>query len=72
MVYARVFSIEGAAANERQARIHTRSELILSDLDSKCGTVIDGEQVKGASNVQGTEHSVQLGRYPHALRCVCL
>ncbi|TPX22532.1 hypothetical protein DIZ76_014406 [Coccidioides immitis] len=50
--------------------IHARSKLTLTDQKSKCGTVIDGETIKGTSKeLSGRdEYSVVLGRYPHPLK----
>lgn len=42
----------------------------MGDQDSKCGTIVDGEQIKGQTKrLKGEEHEIKLGRYQHALRC---
>ncbi|EFW15760.1 DNA damage response protein RcaA [Coccidioides posadasii str. Silveira] len=50
--------------------IHARSKLTLTDQKSKCGTIIDGETIKGTTKeLSGRdEYSVVLGRYPHPLK----
>lgn len=49
--------------------IHTKSELRVTDLDSKCGTVVDGERIHGDSRTLGGEqHTLMLGRFAKPLR----
>lgn len=56
-------------ADRSQSHIHTKSKLTVIDQNSKCGTVIDGEQIKGGSKtLSGDEHILHLGRYQPALR----
>ncbi|GAD96338.1 DNA damage response protein RcaA [Paecilomyces variotii No. 5] len=51
------------------SHIHTRSEITVSDQGSKCGTTVDGEQIKGLSKRLGREeHRIVLGRYQFPLR----
>ncbi|KAL1962222.1 hypothetical protein VTN77DRAFT_9878 [Rasamsonia byssochlamydoides] len=51
------------------SHIHTRSKLTLIDQNSKCGTTVDGEQIKGGSkSLSGDEHIIHLGRYQYPLR----
>jgi hypothetical protein len=58
-----------ALPNPIQAHVHTKSKLTVSDQGSKCGTTIDGVVIKGSSLVlKENEHTLQLGRYPSALR----
>lgn len=43
----------------------------MTDLNSKKGTLVDGEQIQGGDRVlSGDEHIIQLGRYGHPLRSV--
>lgn len=43
----------------------------MTDLHSKKGTLVDGEQIQGGDRVlKGDEHIIQLGRYGHPLRSV--
>ncbi|KAJ5096435.1 hypothetical protein NUU61_005791, partial [Penicillium alfredii] len=49
-------------------RTHARSEVSVTDLDSKCGTFVNSEQIQGQCKLAGDEHSINLGRYQHALR----
>ncbi|OKL63009.1 hypothetical protein UA08_01237 [Talaromyces atroroseus] len=51
------------------AHVHTKSKLTVTDQGSKCGTTLDGVVIKGADSVlTENEHTLQLGRYPPALR----
>ncbi|RAO65174.1 uncharacterized protein BHQ10_001186 [Talaromyces amestolkiae] len=51
------------------AHVHKKSKLIVTDQGSKCGTTIDGVQIKGSSSVlTEDEHAIQLGKYPQALK----
>ncbi|KAL1845835.1 hypothetical protein Plec18170_009541 [Paecilomyces lecythidis] len=51
------------------SHIHTKSEITVSDQGSKCGTTVDGEQIKGLSKrLSGDEHTIILGRYQFPLR----
>ncbi|KAJ9268296.1 hypothetical protein DTO212C5_5624 [Paecilomyces variotii] len=51
------------------SHIHTKSEITVSDQGSKCGTTVDGEQIKGLSKrLSGEEHTIILGRYQNPLR----
>ncbi|OAX77719.1 hypothetical protein ACJ72_07979 [Emergomyces africanus] len=50
-------------------RIQTKSRLIVTDQNTTCGTVVDGESIKGVSKeLNSDEHIIQIGKYPHALR----
>ncbi|KAJ5631895.1 uncharacterized protein N7484_011995 [Penicillium longicatenatum] len=50
-------------------RPHTRTKVTVTDLNSKKGTLVDGEQIQGGERVlNGDEHIIQLGRYGHPLR----
>jgi pSer/pThr/pTyr-binding forkhead associated (FHA) protein len=54
-----------------QTRPHTRTKVTVTDLNSKKGTLVDGEQIQGGERVlNGDEHIIQLGRYGHPLRSV--
>lgn len=55
-----------------QVHIHARSKLVLIDQKSKCGTTVDGENIKGNSKELGAkdEYSIVLGRYQHPLKYV--
>ncbi|CRG83473.1 DNA damage response protein RcaA [Talaromyces islandicus] len=51
------------------AHVHKKSLLTVTDQNSKCGTTIDGVQIRGSSKVlTEDEHTLQLGRYQPALR----
>ncbi|EED19124.1 DNA damage response protein RcaA [Talaromyces stipitatus ATCC 10500] len=51
------------------AHVHKKSKLTVTDQGSKCGTTIDGVQIRGSSSVlTEDEHAIQLGRYPPALK----
>ncbi|KAL4805320.1 hypothetical protein BDV18DRAFT_140692 [Aspergillus unguis] len=51
------------------SKIRTRTEISISDENSKFGTLVDGEQIKGGSKTfSGGEHTIFLGKYEHALR----
>ncbi|KAJ5605281.1 hypothetical protein N7510_010435 [Penicillium lagena] len=59
----------GWLLTQKQSQIYTRSEITVTDLDSKCGTFVDGQKFTGASKVlRGEEHEIKLGRYQHTLR----
>ncbi|KAJ5340073.1 hypothetical protein N7452_006801 [Penicillium brevicompactum] len=46
-----------------------RSEITITDLNSKKGTVVDGNSIEGEHKLQKRdEHTIQLGRYEHSLR----
>ncbi|KAJ5810709.1 uncharacterized protein N7503_002927 [Penicillium pulvis] len=50
-------------------RPHARTKVTVTDLNSKKGTLVDGEQIQGGDRVlSGDEHIIQLGRYGHPLR----
>ncbi|KAJ6084644.1 hypothetical protein N7486_011444 [Penicillium sp. IBT 16267x] len=52
-------------------RLHARTKVTVTDLNSKKGTLVDGEQIQGGDRVlNGDEHIIQLGRYGHPLRSV--
>lgn len=60
-----------SVADILQTRTHARTKITVTDLKSSKGTTVDGEQIQGQEYVlQGVEHNIKLGRYPHALRCV--
>ncbi|PGH02256.1 hypothetical protein AJ80_08881 [Polytolypa hystricis UAMH7299] len=49
--------------------IHTRSHITLSDQNTTCGTVVDGESIKGKTKeLTDQEHTVYLGKYQFPLR----
>ncbi|KAE8363140.1 hypothetical protein BDV27DRAFT_11127 [Aspergillus caelatus] len=51
------------------SQIYAKSEITVIDQNSKCGTVVDGTQIRGESvNLTGEEHTMKLGRYQHLLR----
>ncbi|KAI9732997.1 MAG: hypothetical protein M1834_003540 [Cirrosporium novae-zelandiae] len=51
------------------AHINSRSQLKVTDENSKVGTWLDGESIKGQSRIlTGVEHELQLGRYKHLFR----
>ncbi|KAK9638641.1 hypothetical protein HCH54_009486 [Aspergillus fumigatus] len=51
------------------SHIYTKSGITIHDQNSKCGTTVDGESIKGGSKkLTGDEHIIKLGRYQHALR----
>lgn len=52
-----------------QAHVHKKSKLTVTDQGSKCGTTVDGVQIKGSSTVlTEDEHAIQLGKYSQALK----
>ncbi|KAE8374150.1 DNA damage response protein RcaA [Aspergillus bertholletiae] len=51
------------------SQIYAKSEIKVIDQSSKCGTEVDGNQIRGESiNLTGEEHTIKLGRYQHLLR----
>jgi hypothetical protein len=59
----------GSSLLTLQSHLYTKSEISIADQDSKCGTTVDGELIKGQTRrLSGEEHTVQLGKYHHALR----
>ncbi|PGG96920.1 hypothetical protein AJ79_09399 [Helicocarpus griseus UAMH5409] len=49
--------------------VHAKSKLVLTDQKTTCGTIVDGESIKGSSKeLKKDEHVIQIGKYPHALR----
>ncbi|KAG5295434.1 DNA damage response protein RcaA [Histoplasma ohiense] len=49
--------------------VHAKSRLKVTDQKTKCGTIIDGEPIKGVSKeLNKDEHVIQIGKYPHPLR----
>ncbi|EEA26750.1 hypothetical protein TMatcc_004964 [Talaromyces marneffei ATCC 18224] len=51
------------------AHVHKKSKLTVTDQASKCGTTVDGVQIKGSSSVlTEDEHAIQLGKYSQALK----
>ncbi|GAQ05500.1 hypothetical protein ALT_2821 [Aspergillus lentulus] len=51
------------------SHIYTKSEITIHDQNSKCGTTVDGESIKGGyKKLTEDEHIIKLGRYQHALR----
>ncbi|KAL4892846.1 hypothetical protein BDV59DRAFT_202217 [Aspergillus ambiguus] len=51
------------------SHIYTKSELVISDQGSKCGTIVDGELLKNDSvRLTEDEHTIKLGKYKSALR----
>ncbi|KAH8690109.1 DNA damage response protein RcaA [Talaromyces proteolyticus] len=51
------------------AHVHKKSVLTVTDQGSKCGTTVDTVQIRGSSQIlTQDEHTLQLGRYPPALR----
>lgn len=55
---------------EQQTRTHARTKISITDLGSSRGTVVNGERIQGKIALDGDEHSIMLGHYPHALRYV--
>ncbi|KAL2377627.1 hypothetical protein RJZ90_006581 [Blastomyces dermatitidis] len=50
-------------------QIHSKSRLIVTDLKTKCGTIVDGESIQGSSKeLNKDDHVIQIGKYPHVLR----
>ncbi|KAE8151478.1 hypothetical protein BDV25DRAFT_128730 [Aspergillus avenaceus] len=50
-------------------QIHARSQITVSDQNSKCGTLVDGEPINGGSiTLKNLEHTIKLGNNPHLLR----
>ncbi|KAI9768718.1 MAG: hypothetical protein M1840_004713 [Geoglossum simile] len=53
------------------SKLHTKSQLTISDLNSKFGTQLDGEQIVGEPRIlNGTEHEIKLGSYEHSIKWV--
>ncbi|KAL4907704.1 hypothetical protein BDW74DRAFT_175484 [Aspergillus multicolor] len=51
------------------SRTKTRSEILVTDENSKAGTTVDGEKIKSSSKkLGGTEHIIYLGKSEHPLR----
>ncbi|OJJ51773.1 hypothetical protein ASPZODRAFT_12582 [Penicilliopsis zonata CBS 506.65] len=51
------------------SHIHARSEISVIDQGSKCGTIVNGEQIRGDSKkLNGEEHTIKIGKYQHLLR----
>lgn len=51
--------------------VHAKSKLIVTDQKTTCGTIVDGESIKGLSKeLNKDEHIIQIGKYPHALRYI--
>ncbi|KAL2816263.1 hypothetical protein BJX63DRAFT_141715 [Aspergillus granulosus] len=51
-------------------RVHTRSDVYITDLSTKFGTLLDGERIPGdeAQRLTGEEHEIQLGNHRSLLR----
>jgi pSer/pThr/pTyr-binding forkhead associated (FHA) protein len=58
------------ADREQQTRTHARTKVSITDLGSSRGTVVNGDRIQGKIALEGDEHSIMLGHYPHALRYV--
>ncbi|KAK5004283.1 hypothetical protein LTR16_003880, partial [Cryomyces antarcticus] len=55
-------------ADSYQAKLHTRSELTITD-DSKIGTTLDGQKFFKSSKVlTKDEHTIKLGSYEQVFR----
>ncbi|KAH0565369.1 hypothetical protein GP486_001234 [Trichoglossum hirsutum] len=53
------------------SKLHTKSQLMISDLKSKFGTQLDGEQMRGESRILSSdEHEIKLGSYKHSIKWV--
>ncbi|KZF24196.1 DNA damage response protein RcaA [Xylona heveae TC161] len=49
--------------------VHTRSTLTIEDQNSKIGTLLDGEQIRGQSRIlKDDEHQIKLGSYEFLFR----
>ncbi|KAI9825831.1 MAG: hypothetical protein M1832_000771 [Thelocarpon impressellum] len=49
--------------------IHSRSTITVEDQNSKVGTLLDGEQIRGQSRVlAGEQHDIRLGTFQHLFR----
>lgn len=59
-------------ANFDQSNLHSKSDIVVEELGSKIGTVVDGVKVKGSTVLTGNEHVLRLGHYEHALRWALL
>ncbi|KAJ5580316.1 uncharacterized protein N7459_006301 [Penicillium hispanicum] len=49
-------------------RPHARTQVTVTDLNSKYGTSVNGNPIQGEHVLAGDENSLQIARYPHALR----
>lgn len=50
------------------SRVHTRSKVVVTDENSRGGTYVDGNLLKGTSHeLKDAEHHIRLGIYPHVL-----
>ncbi|KAI9376446.1 hypothetical protein BJX61DRAFT_538822 [Aspergillus egyptiacus] len=48
---------------------YTKSEILVTDLKSKVGSIVNGEHIRDKSKrLVGDEHMIQLGHYAHPLR----
>ncbi|PLB51617.1 DNA damage response protein RcaA [Aspergillus steynii IBT 23096] len=51
------------------SHIYAKSDITVSDEESKCGTTVDGEDIKGRKiQLTQDEHILRLGKYKHDLR----
>jgi nijmegen breakage syndrome protein 1 len=52
-----------------QTDSRARSCITLQDMNTKIGTIINGEKIRGESRVlDKVDNKVQLGKYPHLFR----
>lgn len=52
-----------------QSHLYSKSEISVTDQDSKGGTTVDGEHIRGQTKtLEGDEHTLKLGKYQHLLR----
>jgi pSer/pThr/pTyr-binding forkhead associated (FHA) protein len=50
-----------------------RSDITITDLQSKKGTTVDNKRIEGECKLEkADEHIIQLAKYQHTLRYVCL
>ncbi|KAL2823465.1 hypothetical protein BDW59DRAFT_148647 [Aspergillus cavernicola] len=51
------------------SKLHARLRILVSDLNTKFGTTVNGEHIKGESKqLIGEEHTIKLGNYSHLVR----
>lgn len=56
-------------SNVPKARLHTRSRITLEDLNTKIGTLVNGDQIRGQRRVlEDNDYDIRLGQYDKLFR----
>jgi hypothetical protein len=56
-------------SNLPKARLHTRSRITLEDLNTKIGTLVNGDQIRGQRRVlEDKDNDIRLGQYEKLFR----